>query len=268
MKKIMLTSGEFAKLANIPKHVLYYYDEIDLFKPDYVDKNNYRYYAYHQYYVYIVISFLKDMGMPLKDLKAYIDNRSSEELSIILINRLEKIDENIETLKLSRNFIKHTLTNINTANRSEKNKCIITWKDQEIIILSVKASDHRKNNFEEDYFKFIHDNKISFINYVGTITSKEMIVQKKYDQYTYLYVKELSSHINENQYTKQKGNYLSYFHHGNFDTIHLAHKSILTYAKKHNFKLDNYFYEDLLVNEITVKSTEEFIFEVSIRIID
>lgn len=26
-----LKTGEFAKLVNIPKHVLFYYDEIDLF---------------------------------------------------------------------------------------------------------------------------------------------------------------------------------------------------------------------------------------------
>ena len=48
-KENKLTTGQFAKLANVEKHVLFYYDEIGLFKPDTYDTNGYRYYAYHQY---------------------------------------------------------------------------------------------------------------------------------------------------------------------------------------------------------------------------
>lgn len=263
MKNNMLTTGEFAKLANIEKHVLFYYDEIDLFKPDFVDKNNYRYYTYHQYYLYIVIAFLKDMGMPLKDIKSYLDNRSSEELSAILLDRLEKINKNIENLNLSQNFIQHTLTNIKTANHAFKDKCIVSWKDEETIIRSPIS---QANIFEDDYLKFVHDNKITFVNYVGTITSKENIIKKHYNKYTYLYVVELGKEENTNHYIKEEGHYLSYFHQGNFDTLHKAYESILDYAKNHNYKLENYFYENLLINEITVKSEDEFIIEVSVRI--
>ena len=167
-----------------------------------------------------------------------------------------------------RNDCYSALTSINTANTSEKNKCIISWKDEEVIVLSSKTSIKHKKTFEEDYIEFVYDNKISFVNYVGTITNKEKILQKNYNDYSYLYVKELRNNTNENQYNKKKGNYISYFHHGNFETISIAYEKIIQYAKNHNFKLDEYFFEDLLVNEITVKSPKEFIFEVSIRIID
>ena len=47
MKEKLLTCGTFAKICGIEKHVLFHYDEIDLFKPIYVnekchidDKNN------------------------------------------------------------------------------------------------------------------------------------------------------------------------------------------------------------------------------------
>jgi len=40
---------EFSKLTNVPIKTLRYYDEIDLFKPEYVDKNNnYRLYSDEQ----------------------------------------------------------------------------------------------------------------------------------------------------------------------------------------------------------------------------
>ena len=49
MKEKLLTCGTFAKICGIEKHVLFHYDEIDLFKPIYVNEKGYRYYSYHQY---------------------------------------------------------------------------------------------------------------------------------------------------------------------------------------------------------------------------
>ena len=48
MKEKLLTCGTFAKICGIEKHVLFHYDEIDLFKPIYVNEKGYRYYSYHQ----------------------------------------------------------------------------------------------------------------------------------------------------------------------------------------------------------------------------
>ena len=41
MKKL-LTVNEFAKLHNVNKRTLHYYDEINLFKPAIIKENNYR----------------------------------------------------------------------------------------------------------------------------------------------------------------------------------------------------------------------------------
>lgn len=43
---IKFTVGEFAKLHNMKKQTLIFYDKIDLFKPEIINKNNgYRYYT-------------------------------------------------------------------------------------------------------------------------------------------------------------------------------------------------------------------------------
>lgn len=39
-KEKFLTTGEFAALCDVPKHVLFYYDEIDLFKPAFAMKRD------------------------------------------------------------------------------------------------------------------------------------------------------------------------------------------------------------------------------------
>ena len=261
----MLSTGEFAKLANIPKHVLFYYDEIDLFKPDFIDENGYRYYSYYQYYTYIVIEFLKDTGMPLKEIKNYLDHRNSDKFQNLMSKRLEIINENIARLEMSKNFINHTLSSITKANQSQHHQCQIIEKEAEQIILSEPASLNRKS-FVSDYVTFIRTYDIKFANYIGKITHREDIEAGRYDTHRYLYIKDLTFAQDISNFTKPQGQYLTTFHHGDFDSIDNAYLALETYAKNHNLILGDYFYENLLVNEITVKEVDEFIFEISVLI--
>ncbi len=79
-----LTTGDFAKLCGVTKHTLFHYDEVGVFSPDVVDLNGYRYYSVVQIEVFQVIKMLKDVGMPLKEIKSYLDNRSPKNLIEIL----------------------------------------------------------------------------------------------------------------------------------------------------------------------------------------
>lgn len=64
------TIGEVSKLANISIQTLRYYDQIDLFKPSYVDPaTNYRYYKDSQLYYLDLIKSLKLLGTPLEKIK-------------------------------------------------------------------------------------------------------------------------------------------------------------------------------------------------------
>ena len=75
MKEKYFTTGEFAKICHVEKHVLFHYDEIGLFKPAVVKENGYRYYSYHQYDTFAVIRTLKRLGTSLRDIKIYLEQR-------------------------------------------------------------------------------------------------------------------------------------------------------------------------------------------------
>lgn len=75
--KDLFTIGEIATLFNINKKTLRYYDEIDLFKPNYIDeRNSYRYYTTSQFEKLNTIIYLKNIGIPLNTIKSHLDNRS------------------------------------------------------------------------------------------------------------------------------------------------------------------------------------------------
>ena len=93
------STGEFAKLCNIHKKTLFYYDEIGLFKPEKIMPNGYRYYSEYQLEIFSVIYTLKDIGMPLKEIKYYMDNRTPENILELFEHESCEIEKEINKLK-------------------------------------------------------------------------------------------------------------------------------------------------------------------------
>ena len=79
-----LTTGDFARLCGTTKHTLFHYDQLGIFSPAVKGENGYRYYTFPQMDVFYVISTLKELDMPLSQIKAYLDRRSPEELVALL----------------------------------------------------------------------------------------------------------------------------------------------------------------------------------------
>lgn len=95
-----INTSAFAKLCNTNKRTLIHYDEIGLFKPAYTDERGYRYYSESQCDVFFTITCLKDLGMPLKEIKTYVDNRNPEDLTALLLEQQKKVQQ--ELLHLMR----------------------------------------------------------------------------------------------------------------------------------------------------------------------
>lgn len=265
-KNDKLTTGQFAKMCGVEKHVLFYYDEIDLFKPEYTKRNGYRYYAYYQYYAFIVINFFKELGMPLKDIKSYLDNRSSDRLIKILDERNEIINEEIKRLKLSQTFIQHTKNILDLSTKYPANTPIVRYIDDEEIIVSEYYDKNDKRSFIQRYTDFSDEHNIKMTNYLGSIFNTKDIMNNDYETITNLYTDYLGILENVETEVKDAGNYITYYHHGSYDTLYKGFDKLISYAKNHNYNIEDKIYEKLLVNEITVKSEEDFIIELSVKI--
>ena len=88
------TVGEFAKLYGMQKQTLIFYDKIDLFKPKIVDENNgYRYYTSDQLELLDSILILKEIGVPLKEIQSFLENRDNKKALILLKEQREKLKE-------------------------------------------------------------------------------------------------------------------------------------------------------------------------------
>lgn len=63
MKKNYFTTGEFAKICNVSKQTLFFYDNQGIFSPEFTGENGYRYYSYTQIEAFTVIVMLRDLGV-------------------------------------------------------------------------------------------------------------------------------------------------------------------------------------------------------------
>ncbi|WP_239644596.1 MerR family transcriptional regulator [Enterococcus crotali] len=70
----MFKISEFSKLTNISPRMLRHYDKLNLLKPKIIQTdNNYRYYTPEQITQVNQILSLKNIGIPLKEIKTFLD---------------------------------------------------------------------------------------------------------------------------------------------------------------------------------------------------
>lgn len=99
----MFKIGEFSKLAKTTVKTLRYYDEVDLLKPIFVDDNGYRYYETEQLNDLIEIVELRNLDIPIADIKEFFNcaqkDKFLEKHLLVLENNLDKTKTKISLLK-------------------------------------------------------------------------------------------------------------------------------------------------------------------------
>ncbi|MGX6592441.1 MerR family transcriptional regulator [Cetobacterium ceti] len=98
--------SDVAKIFNISRQTLIYYDKINLFKPEYKnEENNYRYYSDNQLYDLYFILALKEGGFSLKEIENYYESTSNNCGEKFLNEKILEIDKQILKLKNLKTLI-------------------------------------------------------------------------------------------------------------------------------------------------------------------
>lgn len=85
--KQFLSITEMARLRGITTETLRYYDRIGLLHPDYLDQNKVRYYSVLKYEQLETIKELQQMGLELKEIAAYLDDRRIDTSCELLLRQ-------------------------------------------------------------------------------------------------------------------------------------------------------------------------------------
>lgn len=105
-----LSIGKMAKLNHISEQTLRLYDRLGLLKPEMVDESNgYRYYDVKQSAQLDMIQYMKELGMPLKEIKLHLKQNNIAFFKDILEKQKGKINDQIKELQFKKNAIARTI---------------------------------------------------------------------------------------------------------------------------------------------------------------
>ena len=270
MKDNYFSTGEFAKLCNVNKKTLFYYDEIGLFKPEIVKENGYRYYSVYQLEVFDIIHTLRDLGVQLKQIKSFIDERNPKSVVKFFEYKTGEIENEIKQLRRKQEIMSNKIKIIKEAEKIRDNidNLSIEEQDEEYLVLSKNIDKSKFPYDSEVYANHLNYcyNQDLYIGYpLGFIKTIDDLYSENDYAYTYYYTK-VNKNDGENIIKKPKGKYLVGYLNGSYIDIPGLYKKMLDYVKTHNLELIGHSYEEELINLIAVKDMNDYIIKVSMQI--
>lgn len=269
--KDLFTIGEIAILFDINKKTLRYYDEIDLFKPSYIDeKNNYRYYTTNQFEKLNTITYLKSMGIALSKIKSHLDNRSINNTLNLFEIQEEAIKKKIEELEIIQNKVKGRISKIKDSIDYEKINKIIESDIEERSIVLLKEEVKTNKDLEISIRKLENKaNKKSsiFLGEVGVSISKDKLKNKLFKDYdsTFIFV-ENKKYSKEISKILPKGKYICLRFNGLHDDSDIYYERILKYIEENNYEILEDSIEITLVDSGLTTNSSEYVTEIQILV--
>lgn len=263
------TTGEFAKLCHVKKQTLFHYDEIGLLSPEIKNDKGYRYYSYHQFDVFSVIQLLKEVDMPLQEIKRFLKSKTPLELIDLLKNKSQEIDMKISHLNRIQKTIKTKIKLTERALTIDDSQITLQEHEEKKLFLSSSILDCSDKEFLKSvstFIEFSSDQKLNLGHPIGAIVSKEQVEQGDYENYSYLYIKTEEKLESIFYYVKPKGLYVVAYHKGSEELIHLTFEKMLDFIRNHHLKLMNYTYEEYILDEISVSNSDEYVTEIMMHV--
>lgn len=267
--EMYLTTGEFARLCGINKRTLFHYDEIGLLKPAYTSENGYRYYSHRQLDLFLNIHILKELKLPLKEIRSYLDNRTAELMIAMAKREILQIEREIAKLKELQHVLEDTVTFAEEGLNAKQGEIRLERQGEERLIRSgVLAGGDPHSAYLEwmnDFRKFEDLTQPDSSSFVGTMLETRQLLQKE-DLAVYFFVRTNSTRADLKTFIKPKGQYAVGYHHGSYDKLDKTYASIFQFIEEQSLVPGEYAYEEYLIDEVAVKNAEDYVTRITMEV--
>lgn len=263
-----MSKGYFAKLCHVRKQTLFYYDEIGLLTPELKKENGYRFYSYSQFELFQVIKLLKMIGIPLLEIKSYLEGRRTPYVLKLLDGKADEIDKEINRLSKLKELVNNKIGLYTKALQTNFSSISLEKFEEEIFLVSEDILDFPEKDYISSLSNFI--NHIQSVNFysgypVGAIFKREQILDEDFYNYSYWYIKvkdkkstTLSYHI------KPKGLYVVGYQKG--EEVEDTYEKMLNFIIQNKLKLGDYSYEEYVIDELATSDSNNQITKIQIKV--
>lgn len=262
------TTGEFAKLCRVKKQTLFHYDDIGILSPDIVARNGYRYYSYKQLETFYMIATLKELDMPLKEIREYMDKRSPENFVRLLEAQAVKAEDSIRKLQYMSSYINKKLQITKEAIVIEKEKIHIEEQPKEHFIITEYSGSNEDEDIDKAitrHFNYCKELGIQSAYGIGGMIETENIRRKNEYRYAYFYTRTEKLSV-PGFFSKPRGEYLTYYDPNGYSKIEETAAKLISYAKEKGRRAGKYFYEELALDGLSSKRLYDYTIKLSLQI--
>lgn len=246
-----------------------HYDEIGILKPHCVGENGYRYYSLSQTDIFDVISFLKEMGLPLKDIKTYLENR--DIIKLLELFRAWEVELEMERKRLEqrKKMLQNMMAPIFWAQQEPCDEVIFEKKAEEyLVVIELPKDGDSLESINRKYEQLSYCRQHDFFEgqVTGHIIEKEDLEQVHYHIPGFFFsVLSQKKHCGYLK-TKPAGLYASLVHKGSRDTIHHSYQKLKGVITQVGYDIAGSAYEYEWVNYMQSGDEENYRTLISIQI--
>lgn len=267
--ELYFTTGEFAHILGVKKHTLFHYDEIGLFSPALTDESNgYRFYFLWQMDIFQIIKGLQETGMPLKEIKDYLEKRSPQRFLSMAREQERLINQEIERLKSMRAFLRSECNNIFYSSTVETDKPrLLHCPEQWILSSGVENSSERKLGEEIAQHIRMREKYNVTTSSVGAICRRQDLENGLFEHYVEVYTKTNKKLSIPGAKVQSEGEYVEVCYKGYEGNMEKPYHLIASFAQEQGLSLGEEWYEEFLLDELTVEGYENYLVLVRVAVI-
>ncbi len=272
MKSYMKIS-EFAKVTGISRRNLIFYDKIELLSPAVIDaENRYRYYTYYQIDTASVITVLREIGMPLKEIKNYLNKRTPKLWIDLMDEQKKKIEDRIRTLTQINDMLDMRTNLIKEGLQAEENINTITLQECEETPLfmgpELPADGHALEGWYYllDYYEYCEENQIIRGLPAGSLIDHGDLIRGNIVRPSRFFCRPISGSSYLENGIKPKGLYVVAQEYTEYAKSERLYARLFRYIEENNFKICGHAYENVLLDEISIIDPTQYLMQIAIHV--
>lgn len=266
------TTGEFAKIFGVKKQTLFHYDHCGIFKPDIIGENGYRYYSFTQLEAFSVIVMLRELDVPISEIKAHMDCRSPESLIALLESKKAQIDRKIEYLRWSADCIESKIKITREGLKAPVGEIVFeNDPDEYLVTTEYRGADDEKAVTEAvgDHFAFCQKLGLKSSYSIGAVIPRESVTEAGY-KYSRFYTPVCPEELEAAGYTEavfdRGGSFIAIYDDHGYANVHANCLKLMEYARERGLSLGDRFYEDVIWDDLSTEGYYNYLVKLSIKV--
>ena len=266
---IRFTAGEFAKLCGISKQTLIFYDKENIIKPRERDEyNGYRYYTADQLEQMDSILILREIGLSLAEIRAYLANRSLRSSLQLLEGQREAIRKKLDHLTAVQGRIDRKIDSLRRLDREDFTFRLETLPEQLLAVEEVRppCGILQVDMALKRLMKRMKREDMDHFYQVGDIVPLEALERKQFLHFRWAFLPVEEREEGVTVLSRPAGEYAVQTHHGPYTRMGETYRAMLNELEGLGKRPAGDAYEFCVLDSLTSASPEHYCTRIQIPV--